>query len=87
MPWGSFSSLLSRLSPHSVGSQSVTLTGLLQPLCCPPDAAGVMAEGTLQLVGTWVGRRPGVDDPYGVVMLLEQVHERTVSCLEFGCLS
>ena len=46
-----------------------------------------MAEGTLQLVGTWVGRRPGVDDPYGVVMVLEQVHERTVSCLEFGCLS
>lgn len=36
------------------------------------DAAGVMAEGTLQLVGTWVGRRPGVDDPYGVVMVLEQ---------------
>lgn len=36
------------------------------------DAAEVMAEGTLQLLGTWVGRRPHVDgDPYGVVLSLD----------------
>lgn len=35
------------------------------------DAAEVMAEGTLQLLGTWVGHRPHVGDPYGVVLSLD----------------
>jgi hypothetical protein len=36
------------------------------------DAAEVMAEGTLQLLGTWVGHGQHVDkDPYGVVLSLD----------------